>query len=128
MNLNGSEDRYSYERAATSEDGLLESEFEKERSSTKKLFGLTQFRKPILVHTLLLSVYTLLFLLALWHLAKKYEHGPDLIYTPVRDAVRYEKKYLDYQVHSESPFKGAPSPETDAAWHELFICEWWKAH
>ena len=38
---------------------------------------------------------------------------------PAREAVTYEKKFINNDVNATNGFKGKPRPELDAAWHNL---------
>ena len=45
-----------------------------------------------------------------------------LIYSiaPAHGAVRYERKFVDFEVHSTNVYRGIPRPELDKAWSDLF--------
>ncbi|MCJ1358909.1 MAG: hypothetical protein MMC33_008909 [Icmadophila ericetorum] len=113
-------------------DRLLEKEHSSMDSSTSDL-GLevprtkrhwadpTRLRVSFFIHLTLIAIYTLAFSLTVDHISKKYQHGPDLIYSPAREVVRYEKKYINNDVNATNPYKGPPRPELDDAWHDLFI-------
>lgn len=42
---------------------------------------------------------------------------------PVHEVMKWERKFVDFEVNSTNPYKGQPSPELDAAWEALFTCK-----
>ncbi|MCJ1249429.1 hypothetical protein MMC30_006653 [Trapelia coarctata] len=46
------------------------------------------------------------------------EPGPDLIYSPAREAVKYETVLMNNSVQEKGPFKGDPRPEKTEAWRQ----------
>ncbi|MCJ1313201.1 hypothetical protein MMC25_006878 [Agyrium rufum] len=49
--------------------------------------------------------------------------GPDLIYSPVREAVAYETILMNNSIYTTSKFKGEPNAAQDHAWWELSQCK-----
>lgn len=45
----------------------------------------------------------------------------DLRQAPLNEALIPEKKMVHATFRSKNPFKGAPSPELDHAWHQIFV-------
>jgi Mycotoxin biosynthesis protein UstYa len=46
--------------------------------------------------------------------------GPDLIQSPARSAVGYEKIVTNSTVYNTNQFRGKPSPEVTEAWHSAY--------
>lgn len=102
-----------YEKCS-SDDGLLSQEassFDKHKHRKS--------RSPYLVHIAAFFLYTIIFLLAVGVLITRPDHGPNLIYSPARSAVSFERRVFDGSFVIENPFTGKPRPELDAAWHDL---------
>ena len=95
-----------------SDDGLLSSEV-LDRPNPRYL------RSSYGIHSAVFSVYTLTFLLTFGALLTRPDHGPDLIYSPARSAVSFERKVFDGSLIIDSAFTGKPRPEMDVAWHDL---------
>lgn len=148
MASNLSKDCAYKDETSTSEDGLLETHQDIDISELEKLPDFQQkswfrWRSPhvfVLSHVLMLLFYTAFFILSM-HWLQRGENGPNLIYcqfakdhfrqmimadspsAPARHTVHYEKKLLHNSVYDQNPFKGDPSPELDAVWHDLFRCQ-----
>ncbi|MCJ1403047.1 hypothetical protein MMC11_006269 [Xylographa trunciseda] len=48
--------------------------------------------------------------------------GLNLISSPAREAVKYERVVFENEVDGVNPFLGEPSPEVDAAWSSILKC------
>ena len=65
------------------------------------------------------SLYTFIFFLTMGLILIRPDHGPNLIYSPARSAVSFERRVFDGSFIIDSPFTGKPRPELDAAWHDM---------
>lgn len=105
---------YSLDLEYDSEDALLVSKEYRPRKSTHPFV-----KHPFALHSIILGIYTIIFFLALTVLFTGPEHGPNLIYSPARSAVSFQRKVFDGALVIENPFTGSPRPELDEAWHRL---------
>ncbi|MCJ1445951.1 MAG: hypothetical protein MMC23_006456 [Stictis urceolatum] len=76
-------------------------------------------RWSFLFHVVLVALYTFVSVLIIQSNANQYSHGPGLVYTPAREAVSYEAKWFEVNVHKATKYFGEPSPEKENAWDEL---------
>ncbi|KUJ21546.1 uncharacterized protein LY89DRAFT_729063 [Mollisia scopiformis] len=82
----------------------------------------------LMVHICVLLLYTCILVGALfkvWSLPEQkllpsHDNALDMLYSPMRDAVRYEVKTLHNSVNATSKYKGPPTPEVDKAWRAVF--------
>ncbi|KAL8665678.1 MAG: hypothetical protein Q9202_001988 [Teloschistes flavicans] len=105
---------YSLDLEYDSEDALLVSKEYRPRKSTHSFV-----KHPFALHSIILGIYTILFFLALTVLFTGPDHGPNLIHSPARSAVSFQRKVFDGALVIENPFTGSPRPELDEAWHRL---------
>ncbi|KAJ1323543.1 oxidase UstYa family protein [Microdochium nivale] len=81
---------------------------------------------PALFHGILLTFYTTLFVIAV-SLSQRppcsNSQGPNLIHSPARDAVFYEKVQHYNQLNATSIYMGDPRPELNDAWEHLLTPE-----
>lgn len=105
---------YSLDLGYESDDALLPS---KEYVPHKSRHAFV--KHPLALHSIILGIYTVLFFLALMVLFTGPDHGPNLIYSPARSAISFQRRVFDSSIDLESPFMGNPRPELDDAWHRL---------
>ncbi|KAI9733818.1 MAG: hypothetical protein M1818_007085 [Claussenomyces sp. TS43310] len=74
---------------------------------------------PWLLHLLLISFYTAIYLYTQIKLVKGTKQFQDLIYTPVKQVVEFEKKVFHITVNDTNVYNMPPSPESDDAWSVL---------
>lgn len=103
----------AYEKCS-SDDGLLFSDGSAFHRPRHRLL-----RSPLVLHCALIAFYTVVLLLSIFVLLNRPDHGPNLIYSPARSAVSFERKVFDGSFIIDSAFTGDPRPELDEAWHDL---------
>lgn len=73
---------------------------------------------PFIVHLIIFSAYTIAFLAYSKSVQGENCHK-SLIYSPVREAVKWERVTSENELEEKNPYKGPPRPELDDAWHDL---------
>ncbi|KAK4870691.1 hypothetical protein LT330_005039 [Penicillium expansum] len=71
-----------------------------------------------ILHGSAFAIYTIIFLAGSSLAVTKGCHR-DLVYSPARFSVEYQKIAFDGDLEKMNPYRGPPRPEHDAAWHEL---------
>ncbi|KAK0636390.1 hypothetical protein B0T17DRAFT_625954 [Bombardia bombarda] len=70
-------------------------------------------------HTVFVLILGIVWLLITRNVDRRDTYGVNLIQGPIKDIVEFERVTLDNNLEVETPFKGDPSPEIDAAWDGL---------
>ncbi|KAH8596228.1 hypothetical protein B0O99DRAFT_621302 [Bisporella sp. PMI_857] len=85
-------------------------------------------RRWIIAHIFTLTLYTTVLIAALLKVyafptpkaLPALQNPNEMLYSPMRDAIRYEVRTVHESVDNSSVFRGPPSPEVDEAWTSLF--------
>ncbi|PSS12325.1 hypothetical protein M430DRAFT_68579 [Amorphotheca resinae ATCC 22711] len=121
--------RVSLEENGLTEDPLLptlEKVADNENRSDERMawkapikYLISSKKNPWLLHLVILLTYTTIYLYMQIQLVKGTKKIQDLIYTPVRSAVEFEKRVFHITLNDTNAFNGPPSQELDDAWHVL---------
>ncbi|KAK9434863.1 tat pathway signal sequence [Metarhizium brunneum] len=116
-------DLYDGEEAASQtsvDDFLLQKENRLDHvTKYRALWSRNTIRLSLIVHSAAIVLLCLVWLALAWSYSGGYAYGVNLIESPARPAVEYERKIIDSNLYVKNEYLGEPRPEMDAAWDGL---------